>query len=153
HYALNNGQGRLRHFSVHFRDGRYDRKGRQFLGFGEQIVLDEDTGAGSAKFYDNITFDSTFNVFPYAGQVVREHQWIPGLPTQPDPKRIELVYSSTMMQRVLSNGGTTYFTLPVVHTVQREQGIFPPPGKPDMAVEQYVRETEVFPANVLGGTT
>src|SRR5262249_40540572 len=40
HYALNSGQGGLRHFGVHYRDGRYDRLGRRFLGFGERILLD-----------------------------------------------------------------------------------------------------------------
>jgi hypothetical protein len=127
HYALSNGQGGRRHFGVHYRDGRYDRLGRRFLGFGERILLDEDTGAGTAEFYDNTTFDPTFNVFPYAGQVVREQRWTPGLPSQPNPDRIELSYTSAMMQRVLSNGGKTYFTLPVVRTVWREQGL-PPPG-------------------------
>src|SRR5262249_25444066 len=119
----------------------------------ERIMLDEDTGAGTAEYFDNGTFDATLNVFPYAGQVVREQRWVPGLPGQPHPERIELSYTSTMMQTVPTSGGSSYFTLPVVHTVWREQGTFPPPGQPDLSVEQYVRDTEVLPATVLGVTT
>ena len=45
--------GGQRHFGVRYRDGRYHRLGRGFLGFGERIVTDLDTGAGTADFYDN----------------------------------------------------------------------------------------------------
>ena len=54
-YALNNGADSLRHFEVRYRDGRYDRLGRGFLGFGARIVTDLDTRAGTADFYDNRT--------------------------------------------------------------------------------------------------
>jgi hypothetical protein len=39
---------------VRYRDGRYDRRGQGFLGFGERIVTDLDTNAGTATFYDNM---------------------------------------------------------------------------------------------------
>src|SRR5262245_13448249 len=89
-YATNNGADSLRHFGVRYRDGRYHRLGRGFLGFGERIVTDLDTGGGTADFYDNTAFVAGLNVFPFAGQVVHAWRWQPGLSSQPKPDQIEL---------------------------------------------------------------
>src|SRR5215468_2255881 len=74
-YTLNNGADGQRHFGVRYRDGRYHRLGRGFLGFGERIVTDLDTLAGTAAFYDNVTAQSlgAVVVFPFAGRV--QHTW------------------------------------------------------------------------------
>ncbi|KYF88288.1 hypothetical protein BE20_23450 [Sorangium cellulosum] len=56
-YALNNGADRPRRFEVSYRDGRYHRLGRGFLGFGERLVTDLDTGAATLDVYDHVTFD------------------------------------------------------------------------------------------------
>src|SRR6185503_3987254 len=145
--------GQLRHFQVRYRDGRYHRLGRGFLGFGERVIRDLDTGAGTAEFFDNVTFDPDFNAFPYAGQRMRAWRWNPGLPSQPNPDQIELSYTSLTWQTAPTHAGLTYFTLPVFRTVRRDQGIFPPPGQPDRSIEQYVRDTETVPATVLGEST
>jgi hypothetical protein len=65
-YTTNNGADSPRHFAVRYRDGRYHRLGRGFLGFGERIVTDLDTGAGTADFYDNQTSQDlgSVTVFP-----------------------------------------------------------------------------------------
>ncbi len=70
-YALNNGADRARRFEVGYRDGRYHRLGRGFLGFGERIVTDLDTGAVTIDVYDHVTFDDELQVFPFAGSVQR----------------------------------------------------------------------------------
>ena len=73
-YTTNNGADGVRHFGLRYRDGRYHRLGRGFLGFEERIVNDLDTLAGTADFYDNSTFTSGLNVFPFVGQV--QHEWV-----------------------------------------------------------------------------
>ena len=70
-YETNNGADGARRFSLRYRDGRYHRLGRGFLGFGERLLTDLDTGAGVADFYDNLTFDEALRVFPFAGQLQR----------------------------------------------------------------------------------
>ncbi|NUQ79927.1 MAG: hypothetical protein HUU21_41030, partial [Polyangiaceae bacterium] len=91
-YSLNDGSGGVRSFSVQYRDGRYHQLGLGFLGFGQRIVTDLDTFAGTAEFYDNVTFDDALNVFPFAGQVAQQWRWTPGLPSQPKPDQIELSF-------------------------------------------------------------
>ena len=100
-YAINDGQNQPRSFSVKYRDGRYHRLGRGMLGFGERIVVDDDTGAGRAELYDNKTWDDTLQVFPFAGQTVASWSWAPAsaVPTQSSgtggkPTQVELVYGN-----------------------------------------------------------
>ncbi|HLM75219.1 MAG TPA: hypothetical protein VK459_21055, partial [Polyangiaceae bacterium] len=45
-YAVNDGSGGVRRFSVRYRDGRYHQLGLGFLGFRERIVTDLDTLTG-----------------------------------------------------------------------------------------------------------
>jgi hypothetical protein len=106
-----------------------------------------------ATVYDNVTFDPALNVFPYAGQVVSEQRWNPGTGGLPNADRIELLFTSVVRQTVATYGGTTYFTLPVLHRVRREQGTFVPGENPSIAVEAYVREAEVNPPTRLGAST
>src|SRR5262249_5680056 len=124
-YTLNNGADGVRHFGVRYRDGRYHRLGRGFLGFGERIVTDLDTHAGTAAFYDNVTAKSlgAVTVFPFAGQVQHEWRWAPGLPAQPKPDQIELSFGDVTPTFVPTNGGATYFTLATKHRLRREEGV------------------------------
>ncbi|WP_437565852.1 RHS repeat-associated core domain-containing protein [Sorangium sp. So ce542] len=141
-YALNNGADRPRRFEVSYRDGRYHRLGRGFLGFGERVVTDLDTGAASLDAYDHITFDDELQVFPFVGSVQRTWRWAPGLASQPRPEQIELSFVDVMRTLVPTNEGATYFTLPTERRVRRAQGIYPPPSGAAPSIEAYVREIE-----------
>ncbi|WP_437962692.1 RHS repeat-associated core domain-containing protein (plasmid) [Sorangium sp. So ce119] len=141
-YALNNGADRQRRFEVSYRDGRYHRLGRGFLGFGERIVTDLDTGAATMDVYDHVTYDDELQVFPFAGRVLRTWHWAPGLPTQPRPEQIELSFVDVKRTLVPTNDGATYFTLPTERRVRRAQGIYPPPRGEPPAIETYVRQVE-----------
>ncbi len=91
-YAVNDGQNGVRRFGVRYRDGRYDRRGFGFLGFGERIVTDLDTNAGTATFYDNVTLAKVGerDVYPFANQMHRQWRWAPALPNEPKQNRVEL---------------------------------------------------------------
>ncbi|XWJ68823.1 RHS repeat-associated core domain-containing protein [Sorangium cellulosum] len=141
-YALNNGADRQRRFEVSYRDGRYHRLGRGFLGFGERIVTDLDTGATTMDVYDHVTYDDELQVFPFAGRVMRTWHWAPGLPTQPRPEQIELSFVDLKRTLVPTNDGATYFTLPTERRVRRAQGTYPPPRGEPPAIETYVRQVE-----------
>jgi RHS repeat-associated protein len=120
-YALHNGADAKRHFEVYYRDGRYHRLGRGFLGFGERIVADLETRAGTSERYDNITFDEKIQAFPFVGQVVHEARWLPGLPQQEDPSRTELSFADVERAVVPTGNGKTYLTVPTWRRVRREQ--------------------------------
>ncbi|WP_437729520.1 RHS repeat-associated core domain-containing protein [Sorangium sp. So ce861] len=139
-YALNNGADRPRRFEVRYRDGRYHRLGRGFLGFGERVVVEVDTGAATAERYDNVTFDEDLGVFPFAGQVAREWRWTPGLPDQPRPEQIELSFLDVTREMVPTNDGASYFTLPTERRFRRAQGVYPPDGGEAPTVEAYVEQ-------------
>jgi RHS repeat-associated protein len=147
-YKVNNGANKPRTFDVKYRDGRYHHQGRGFLGFGARIVIDADTQAGSAEFFDNVTYDPWFATFPFVGQPMRSWAWSPGLPTQPDPRQIELTYTRKTLQTVTTNQGKTYFALAVGNRVIRKEGSFlaSPGGE---TVLEYVGATEVGGAAVL----
>ncbi|WP_437485325.1 RHS repeat-associated core domain-containing protein [Sorangium sp. So ce1014] len=141
-YALNNGADRPRRFEFSYRDGRYHRLGRGFLGFGERIVTDLDTGAARIDVYDHVTFDDELQVFPFAGHVRRTWRWAPGLPSQPSPEQIELSFLDVKRTVVPTNDGATYFTLPTERRVRRAQGVYPPPSGAMPSLETYVRQVE-----------
>ncbi len=129
-YSLNDGQNQPRYFLVQYRDGRYHRLGRGMLGFGERIVIDQETGAGRAELYDNTTWDDALQVFPFAGQMVESWSWAParavplnvgdpaGKPTQ-----VELVYGKTTLREVPTDP-KTFFTLPIVVERKRSEATF-----------------------------
>ncbi|WP_437738772.1 RHS repeat-associated core domain-containing protein [Sorangium sp. So ce1335] len=141
-YALNNGADRPRRFEVGYRDGRYHRLGRGFLGFGERIVTDLDTGAVTIDVYDHVTFDDELEVFPFAGRIQKTWRWAPGLPSQPRPELIELSFVDVTRTLVPTNDGATYFTLPTERRVRRAQGVYPPPSGDPPSIDAYVREIE-----------
>ncbi|XXU32019.1 RHS repeat-associated core domain-containing protein [Sorangium sp. So ce887] len=137
-YAVNNGADRPRRFEVRYRDGRYHRLGRGFLGFGERIVVDLDTRAGTAERYDNVTFDEELEVFPFAGQVKQQRRWAPGRPGQPRPDPIELSFLDVERTLVPTSEGASYFTLPTERRTRRAQGVVPPESGEAPTVEAYV---------------
>ena len=139
-YVTNNGADGARRFSVRYRDGRYHRLGRGFLGFGERIVTDLDTGAGMADFYDNVTAQDlgTIPVFPYAGQVQHEQRWFPGLATQPNPSQFEATITDISPSFVPTNSGATYFTLMSARRVRKAEGTYPNPAAP--TAQTYVAQ-------------
>ncbi|XXX72068.1 RHS repeat-associated core domain-containing protein [Sorangium sp. So ce134] len=141
-YAVNNGADRPRRFEVRYRDGRYHRLGRGFLGFGERAVVEVDTGAVTAERYDNLTFDEELEVFPFAGQVKQQWRWAPGLPGQPSPDQIELSFLDVTRETVPTNEGASYFTLPTERRFRRAQGVYPPEGGEAPTVEAYVEQVE-----------
>ena len=133
-YTTNNGADSVRHFGVRYRDGRYHRLVRGFLGFEERIATDLDTLAGTEDVYDNLTFTSGLNVFPFVGLVEHEWRWYPALPGQPNPDQIELSFTDVTNTLVETNVNATYFTLPTLHHVRREEGVYrastPTPPRP-----------------------
>lgn len=113
-------------FEFTYRDGRFDRLGRGFLGFTERVVREVDTHAGRLELYDNRTYDPTFKSFPFANQPSSVISWTP---TQIDHVGIvddelvfELSFQSTTLQVTETNNGASYFTLPVYTRTRREQG-------------------------------
>ncbi|KYF59822.1 hypothetical protein BE04_50915 [Sorangium cellulosum] len=151
-YTLNNGANAERRYEVAYRNGRYHRLGRGFLGFGKRIVRDLDTGAGTVEFYDNVTFDKDLNVFPYAHQVMREVRYSPPEPHDQAPSGIvELSHTSSLIQTVKTNGGGTYFTLPVFRRDVRGQGEYSPAG--GQSLEAYAIDRAGFPPILMSDAT
>lgn len=150
-YDLNNGADLPRQFQVAYRNGRYHRLGRGFLGFGARIVRDIGTGAGSADFYDNTTYDGGVRAFPFAGRVEATWRWSPSLRNElhPDPSAVELEYSRALQQVIATQAGS-YYTLPLATHRTRQQGSFKPGA--GMTLEEYVRATETAPATVMSDT-
>jgi hypothetical protein len=125
-YAVNDGQGGTRRFGLKYRDARQDRL-HGFLGFGERIVTDLDTNAGTATFYDNETKVTvgTRDVYPYANQVKSQWRWAPALAHESQPSRVEMVFADSTIDVVPTNGGQSYFTLTKKRRTRRMQGTFP----------------------------
>jgi RHS repeat-associated protein len=139
-YTLNNGANRMRPFSVRYRDGRFHRLGRGFLGFGSRVVVDEATQGAREEVFDTRTHDADLDVYPNAGQVVAERAWSPALASQPDTVHIELSFTDVALTTVKTYGGRTYFTLPTQRRVRREQGVHL--GGATTTAEQYAHQIE-----------
>ena len=125
-YTLNNGQNQARSFSVRYRDGRAHRLGRGFLGFGTVLTIEDNLNAGHAEAYDNITPDSTFNTFPFAGSVVRSWSWVPEKSGQVQTM-IALGYTDRTVETrdsVFKAGiPLTYFTMPISTRTRRSEDL------------------------------
>ncbi|MBK9261560.1 MAG: VCBS repeat-containing protein [Polyangiaceae bacterium] len=119
-YERDMGGAEARRFELFYRDARYHRLGRGLLGFAERVVLDVDKNAGRLELYDNTTYDSVFNSFPFAGQPSEVISWTPTLDN--DDLVFELSFQTTTLQVAPTNNGTSYFTLPVSTRIRREQG-------------------------------
>jgi RHS repeat-associated protein len=145
-YILNDGQNQPRNFTVQYRDGRYHRLGRGFLGFGERIILDNDRNAGTAEFYDNATFDPGLQVFPYAEHVDNSWAWAPAATMQPTATQVDLHYDQTTLQELTRTPGT-YFVMPLVVETTHVQGLFTDNGQESLF--RYVEAAEQTPPLVL----
>ncbi|XXY17780.1 RHS repeat-associated core domain-containing protein [Sorangium sp. So ce216] len=151
-YTLNNGANVERRFEVAYRNGRYHRLGRGFLGFGKRIVRDLDTGSGTVEFYDNVTFDGKLNVFPYARQVMREVRYSPPETRDQAPSEVvELSHTNSLLVTVKTNGGSTYFTLPFFRRDVRGQGVYSPTG--EQSLEAYALDRAGFPPILMSDAT
>ncbi|HLM75824.1 MAG TPA: hypothetical protein VK459_24080, partial [Polyangiaceae bacterium] len=138
-YAVNDGSGGVRRFSVAYEDGRYDRRGPGFVYFARRTITDLDTLAGSADFYDNVTFDEALGVYPFAGQVVRQWRWNPGFSNQPKPDQIAMSFLDITPTLVPSKDGKTYFTIPTQGRLRSVEGVYSPGGP---TLKEYVRKVE-----------
>ena len=151
-YRLDTGAAQPRRFALAYREARYHRLGRGFLGFRARIVRDLDTGSGTAEYFDNFTWDSDLDAFPFAGQLLEEHRWSPTLPHdgQPGKGPIELRYTWIIPHAVETLSGRSWLTLPVLRSERREQGEYDPQS--GRSVEEFVRATEGGGAESLGTT-
>ncbi len=122
-YSQNNGADKLRRARVQYRGGRYDRRGRGFLGFHSKITTDLDTGAGTLEVYSDAVevVVGTVKTYPEAGQLRETIRWTPN-PRPQDPDRIELSFSSIKRELRPTNGGATYFVMPTEVSQARKQG-------------------------------
>ncbi|MBK8252064.1 MAG: VCBS repeat-containing protein [Polyangiaceae bacterium] len=145
-YRLSDGVDGERRYSLRYRDGRvFVAQG--FLGFGARFLTDLDTGEITADFFDNQSFDATFQTYPFAK--IRAAQWrvTPGWNGLPDPEKVELSFLNTTRLVVPTNDSKTYFTLTTENRLRRAQGEF------DSAVQEsslleYTKEVESGAANV-----
>jgi RHS repeat-associated protein len=147
-YRVNNGHNQERTFSAKYRDGRHHLRGRGFLGFGERILLDGDTAGGMAESYGNRAYDAASDTYPFAGQVMRSRAWTATNASSLDPGQVEMTFTDRTLQQVPTNQGKTYFTLPVITTVTRQEGtLLPGAGE---SVLRFVQAAESTPMDVLG---
>jgi RHS repeat-associated protein len=147
-YTVNNGQNGGRAFQVKYRDGRYHRLGRGFLGFGERIVIDGDTAGGVVESFDNITHDEVFDTFPFAGQVVRRLAWSATRPHWLDPGQVEMSFTARSLEQVPTSAGSTYFTLPTGTSTTRQEGTMTPGS--GQSVLRFAKAAESSVLYVLG---
>lgn len=147
-YRMANGRNEARFFRVTYRDGRYHRLGRGFLGFGERTIIDADAGSGTVEQFDNIAYDPAWSAFPYAGQVVRAWAWTTEKPSLFDPGRVELTFTERTLIRESTNADQTYFTMPAIEHTMREEGVMQP--GPQQSVVRFTKEAANAPLYVLG---
>ncbi|NUQ73530.1 MAG: type IV secretion protein Rhs [Polyangiaceae bacterium] len=152
-YLLNSGKDKPRSFSIAYRNGRYHRLGRGFLGFGMRIVRDLDTGSGTAELFDNETFDINLNAFPFAGHIAHEWRWSPTFIHHGDVLEValELLFTHIPRQTIPTAGGQTYFTLPILERKRREQSALCPLDP--LLIEEQVRLLVNGGAEVLSDAT
>jgi hypothetical protein len=147
-YAINNGADKARSSRVQYRGGRYDRRGRGFLGFQAKITTDLATGSGTIERYgDAVEVDvGKAKTYPEAGQLQEEIRWTPN-PRPQDPKRVELSFATFKRELRATNGGATYFMMPTEVAQARKQGQL---GQP---LHQWLQlSAKAASSNVSGST-
>jgi RHS repeat-associated protein len=122
-YAVNNGADKARSSRVQYRGGRYDRRGRGFLGFQAKITTDLATGSGTIERYGDVAAVQVgkAKTYPEAGQLREEIRWTPN-PRPQDPTRVELSFARFKRELRATNGGATYFMMPTEVSQARKQG-------------------------------
>jgi RHS repeat-associated protein len=148
-YVLHNGANAPRSYSIAYRDGRYDRHGRGFLGFGARIVRDLDLGASTIELYDSVTFDPERRNYPHAGSLRGTWQISPALPEQPESPFLQASFTSILSEVVPTNDGATYHVLPSLRYQRRWEAWVPPLGVPGKTLEGFVRDVEPEDTRVL----
>ena len=151
-YSRNNGADKLRRSRVQYRGGRYDRRGRGFLGFQAKITTDLDTGSGNIELYgDASEVDvGTVKTYPEAGQLREAIRWTPN-PRPQDPDRIELSFTTIQRELRSTNGGATYFLMPTEVAQARKQGKFSPGGA--QTLHPWLQLSAKASSTNVGGST
>ncbi|XXX76942.1 hypothetical protein WMF30_55775 [Sorangium sp. So ce134] len=99
-----------------------------------------------------MTFDKDLNVFPYARQVMREVRYSPPETRDQAPSEIvELSHTNSLILAVKTNGGSTYFTLPVFRRDVRGQGTSWPAG--EQSLEAYAIDRAGSPPIIMSDAT
>lgn len=110
-YYIEDGQGGIRSFALGYRDGRFDVRGRGWLGFGAIIHRELETGAGEIKLFDNRT-KGTFDAYPFTGQIKESISWTMNAPSLLiKPKQLELRYQYHSPVQHVNWPGRDYFTI------------------------------------------
>jgi len=122
-YSVNNGADKAHRSRVQYRGGRYDRRGRGFLGFQSKITTDLATGSGTIERYGDAAEVDVGKVktYPEAGQLREEIRWTPN-PRPQDPGRVELSFATFKRELRATNGDATYFMMPTETAQARKQG-------------------------------
>lgn len=107
-YRLNNGKSQPRRFTLQYRDGRQDRAGRGFLGFGSRLLRDRDSGATTVEWFDNQTYDADFRTYPFAGIPFQTWSFVRANAGDPDPTRVDMQHSKGTSTVLPTNAGKTY---------------------------------------------
>lgn len=139
----NDGRNGLRHTDFAWRDGRYHRFGRGFLGFAGRYARDRETGGGVLSLYDNVSYDEALRVYPYAGIPYAEWRWNPATAEQPLQDLVELTFQHTVRAKRKTYDEKTYFLQPTIEWFRRVQGHFTPGQSPEPTLEAFVREVEL----------
>ncbi|MFS8071383.1 MAG: FG-GAP repeat domain-containing protein, partial [Byssovorax sp.] len=151
-YSRNNGADRLRRSRVQYRGGRYDRRGRGFLGFEAKITTDLATGSGNLDLYGDTSevVVGTVKTYPNAGQLREAIRWTPN-PRPQDPDRVELSFASFKRELRSTNGGATYFLMPTEVAQAREQGTFSSGGA--QTLHAWLQLSAKAASTNVGGST
>ncbi|MDI1447300.1 RHS repeat-associated core domain-containing protein [Polyangium sp. 6x1] len=138
-YEIDTGAAKPRRFGVRYRDGRWHRLGRGFLGFGMRIVDDLDTKAGVAEVFDVATWDEDLRAFPFAPHMIRSWSWAPSREPETDDK-IEVTWSSSILAKVVTTGGASYFVTSGLRREVHAQGSFWAYETPFKTPESFARD-------------
>jgi hypothetical protein len=119
---VNNGDNEPRRFSVRYRDGRFDRLGHGFLGFGTVIRRDDDTDETSIEQFDNVTYAPTIRAYPYAGMAVRRARFVHAAATDVDPSRVDMQFTASEPTYRRTWDDTTFYVTSAAQTESAEVG-------------------------------
>jgi RHS repeat-associated protein len=114
--AVTSGDNQRRSFSLRYRDGRFDRSGHGFLGFGTVIRRDDDTGRTSIEQFDNVTYDDAIRAYPYAGRVARRASYVRAANADADPSRVDMTFAVDEPTRIQTWGSAIYYVTSAAHT-------------------------------------
>ncbi|MBK8257907.1 MAG: VCBS repeat-containing protein [Polyangiaceae bacterium] len=139
-YTRSDAAGGERHTTMRYRDGRFHASAG-FLGFGQRISTDGETGALTVDFYDNVTFDAGLQVHPFAQWPAKRWRGHPGLKSQPNPAQVEMSFTDWSRVVVPTSNNKTYFSLTSQTRVRRAQGAYTDNGQAPTLLD-YAMEVE-----------